>query len=171
MIGGQPAGKKVQRGAVRLLASENIADNRLAQVGTLFQCIPIGTDPATERAHHAADMFADNHVANADLPQLAVHVLDENLGQPGEILSLIVILFQPDQHQRENRCDHIETAVDTVRYLRFFIPGQLPPLADNRIVQRLHLCIRIVSGKNLAEKGHCWFRWLDRKFMGDRVGC
>ena len=116
-------------------------------------------------------MFADDHVADTDLTQLPVHILDENLGQPGKFLAPFVVLLQPDQHQREYRGNHIEPAVDTVRNLRFLVPRQLSPFADNRVVQRLHFCIGIVSGKNLGEKGHCWFRWLDRKFMDDRVVC
>ena len=40
-----------------------------------------GAEPAAERAHHLADMLADDIVADADLAQAPVHVVDEQLGE------------------------------------------------------------------------------------------
>ena len=79
-------------------------------------------------------MLADHHLSDTDLAQLPVHVGNKNFGQPCNILTPLLVFFQPDHDQSEYRGDHVEPAVDTIRDLTFLIPGDLPSFADNCLV-------------------------------------
>src|SRR3546814_6824247 len=82
-------------------------------------------------------MLADHQVADTHLAHAAVHVIDEQLGQQHRIVAcLIPVVLQPQQYQRENRGDHVETAVERVRHLTFAIPGGVARLGDEGGVER-----------------------------------
>ena len=76
-----------------------------------------GGEAAAERAHHPADMLADDIVADADLAQARVHIVDEQLGeQDRRAPPRLAERFQPQQDQSGHRRDHVEAAVDRVRH-------------------------------------------------------
>src|SRR3546814_12376702 len=72
-----------ERGRFRRVAAIKVADQRRVQISLARKRRPIGIHPAPKRAHHLAYMLADDEIADADLAQLLVHVVDEAAGQIG----------------------------------------------------------------------------------------
>lgn len=136
------------------VAAIEIADQCFAQLGALQQSGTIGRQAAAQRADHPAYMFADHDVANAFLPQLAVHVIDEQFGQPNAFLRRIQ-RFQPHQHLRQNGNDHVKPPIDRVGRLAFQIPMGLAPFVDDGLIERLHRVLWIgAREQTLEEVGH-----------------
>ena len=81
-------------------------------------------------------MLADDDVADAELAQLAVHVVDEALGEAGGGRSAVGRLLEPQQHERQHGRDHVEAAVDRVGHRALQIPVRRARARDDRVVQR-----------------------------------
>ena len=113
---------------LRATASLNAAFSRGAE----------GREPAAEGAHHPADMLADDIVADADLAERPVHVVDEDLGEQHRgAAPRFALAFHPQQHQGEDRRDHVEAAVERVRHPALAIPGRLAPAGDDGAIERV----------------------------------
>ena len=98
----------------------------------------IGAQPAAEHPHHPADMLAHDDIADADLAQLAVHIVDETLGEVGACRWPVGIAFKPQQDQAQHRGDHIEPAVDAIGHGAVQIPVRRPRARHDRIVKSSH---------------------------------
>ena len=100
-------------------------------------------EPAAERAHHPADMLADDIVADADLAQLPsmssmkISVSSTDGSRPASPSRL-----QPEQDQREHRRDHVEAAVDRVRHPPSRYQAGSRPAATIAAVERLRAASR-----------------------------
>src|SRR3546814_4098192 len=132
---------------------EYVAHDRFVE-GTAAR-IAEGGEAAAQCAHHPADMLADHQVADTHLAHAAVHVIDEQLGQQHRIVAcLIPVVLQPQQYQRENRGDHVETAVERVRHLTFAIPGGVARLGDEGGVERAKAIAIPLLAENTRQEGH-----------------
>jgi hypothetical protein len=67
-------------------------------------------------------MLADNDVADSELAQLPVHVVDEAFRESRGGLTPRRLRFHPQHDEREDRGDHVEAAVDRVGHLPVAIP-------------------------------------------------
>ena len=97
-----------------------------------------GAEAAAERPHHLADMLADRIIPDADLVQALVHILDEQFGEQGRVAQRLLagLRLEADQNYRHEGRDHVEPALDAVRYLRLAIPIGQPPGGDHLVVER-----------------------------------
>src|SRR5204862_128199 len=85
-----------------------------------------GGEAAAERAHHPPDMLAHHIVADADLAQSRVHVVDEDLGEDdGGPFPRFAERFEAQQDERRHRRDHVEPAVEP-------LVAAIQPGVDNR---------------------------------------
>ena len=113
-----------------------------------------GGEPAAERAHHPPDMLADDIIADAELAQGRVHVVDEDLGEqdrgraPGLALRL-----EPEQDEGGQRGDHVEAAVERVGHPALPIPEGVAALGDDRRVERGERGARLPVGEQSLKKG------------------
>ena len=80
-------------------------------------------------------MFSDNHVANAHLAQLPVHVVNKYFRQPRHVQRIGLALFKPQQHKRQNRCHHVEPAIKAVGDLPLYIPMRRAGLSHDLVIQ------------------------------------
>ncbi len=136
------------------MAAIEVADERGGKA-PLGDSAAIGAQPAAEHPHHLADMLADDDVADADLAQLAVHIVDEALGERGAGQHPGGLLLEPQQHDRQHRRDHVEPAVDRVRDPAFPIPMRQPRARHRRLIQRRRRA-RVLPAEQPLEKGHRW---------------
>lgn len=95
-------------------------------------------------------MLADDDVTDAALAQLAVHVLDEDLGQPHRRLDQRVLAFHAQQHQRQHQRDRIEAPGHGVGHAAIGIPLLLAGDLDDAMPQRANLRAVVAA---LAEQG------------------
>ncbi len=64
-------------------------------------------------------MLADDIVADPDLAERGVHILDEHFGEQGDRLAPgFAFGLEPDQRQCHHRRDHVEAAVERVGHAR-----------------------------------------------------
>ena len=116
--------------------AEEVAPHRRLELRAAGKRLAQGAEPSAERAHQLADMLADDEIADPDLAQGAVHVVDEDLGQSHRFrLGTLALRFQAKENQRQHRRDHVETALERVRHSAVAIPGGLAGGGDQRIVE------------------------------------
>ncbi len=89
------------RGVAGCFSAIEVADHRRGHVAAGSERRAIGRKAPAERAHHAPDMLADDDVANPRLPQLAIHILDEHLGEQRHRRSLFWQCIEPLDRQRQ----------------------------------------------------------------------
>ncbi len=77
-------------------------------------CAAIGAETPSESLHQPSDAFAHDQIANPALAQLAVHVLDEQLGEQRRFAGLSCRL-EPHQDQREHQGNHVEPTAHACR--------------------------------------------------------
>jgi len=98
-------------------------------------------------------MLAHNHVADADLAQLRVHIIDENFGQPDAFLRQSRLPLQPQQREGEERGDHFKSPVDMVWHTAM-IPIWRPGAGHQRIIKRAHaIAFQWARGENGGQAG------------------
>jgi hypothetical protein len=65
-----------------------------------------------------------------------LHDLDEAFRQRhGSGIALLAGLLQPQEHQRRDRCQHREAAVDRIRHGALYVPMRLASLGSDRAEQ------------------------------------
>ncbi|KEY98088.1 hypothetical protein AI27_14230 [Sphingomonas sp. BHC-A] len=143
-----------QRVGGRRRAAIEVAGDRFIQFRFARQCGAVCRQPPAQRAHHAADMLADDDVANPFLPQLAVHVVHEQFGQPDAFLRSAQRL-QPHQRLGEDGDDHVETPVHRVGNPPLHIPMGPAALRDDGVVEGAHRVLGIARREQaLEDAGH-----------------
>ncbi len=82
-------------------------------------------------------MRADDIVADPDLAEGAVHVVDEDLGKKDRRqLARLALGLQPEQRQGGHRSHHVEAAVERVGHLAVPVPVGVAADLDQRPVER-----------------------------------
>ena len=139
---------------IGLVAAPQVADQRGAQflrpVGSA-----IDAEPSAERADHPPDLFADDHVAKADLAHLAVHVGHEQFGQLDPGARLRGVFVDAVEDERQHQADHVETAVERVGDAARRIPVRRARGRDNGVPQRTARLARVgLRAEKIAEREH-----------------
>src|SRR6185369_9811714 len=121
----------------------------------LAQRVAISPEPAAQRAHHSADMLADNNIANADLAKLTIHILNENLGQQRYFgCATLPLPFKSQENERQHRRHHIEAAVERVGNLALDIPFRPPRCGHHGLIERLQLCSLLSGAEEFRQDRH-----------------
>ncbi len=115
--------------------------------------------PAAKRADHLANLLADDEIAKADLADLAIHIADEQLGELGR-LGIRVQLLQPDQHQRQDRRDHIEPAIQRIGDAALQIPMRRARGLDHGAIERPERRAIMLGGEERGEETHARFSFV-----------
>lgn len=113
----------------------DVPNNRLIQLVSITQRTAKRAKPAAKRRHHLSHILADDDIANPRFAELAVHVVDEHLGQQDHILRVRRRGLKPEQNQRQHRRHHVEPTIEAVRYLPLFVPVRLARPGDDLLVQ------------------------------------
>src|SRR5690606_13823701 len=82
--------------------------------------------------------------------QLAVHVLDEQLGQQRPLARQHPIALDPQQHQRQHRGDHVEPAGGSVGHSVLGIERRIARQLDHPVPQRTQRLARVGAGTEQA---------------------
>ena len=113
-----------------------------------------GGQPPAERTHHPADMLADDMVADAELAQSRVHVVDEQLGQqPDGLAAGLTLGLEPEQDQSGHRRDHVEAAVDRIGHPALAIPEGIAAGGDRGAIKRLQRRALPGTAENPLQEG------------------
>ena len=151
----QPFCGERQRRIAGMVPTVKVADQRLFQPSPR-KSLAIGGNPSAERGHHLADMLADHEVAHAFLPQLAIHVLDEDFGEHNSAaLARISAPVEPQNGKCGQRRDHFKAVVDGIGQLALQIPVRVSGFGHDRIEQRNQRFAPIIPCENLLQKAEC----------------
>ena len=102
---------------------EDVAAHRIGVAPSALPGLAQRAEPPAERAHHPPDMLAHHIVADADLAQSGVHVVNEGLGEQHRRRPPRVARFLQAEQDQGGQCrDHVEAAVQRVRHLAVAIP-------------------------------------------------
>ena len=151
----EPGRGEGQRRITGMFPPIQVAHQRLIQPIAL-KPVAIGGNPPAERGHHLADMLADHQVAHAFLPQLAVHIVNEQLGQHnGTAFARISAMVEPQYGKRCEGGDHFKTVVDSIGELSFQIPDRVSGFGHDCVVKWAERIAPFIPRENLLQKVEC----------------
>ena len=105
-------------------------------------------------ADHSPDLLADNHVAEANLAHLPIHVIDEQFGKLDTGERLIGILVDAMQNECEHEADHVKAPVKRVGHAACAVPMRHAGGGNDGIPERTARLARIGFGpEQPAEQG------------------
>jgi outer membrane protein assembly factor BamE (lipoprotein component of BamABCDE complex) len=151
----EPCRGEGQRRITGMFPTVKVAHQRLVQPIAL-KPVAIGCNPSAERGHHLADMLADHEVTHAFLPQLAVHIIDEQLGQHnGAAFAHISALVESQYGKCGQGGDHFKAVINGIGELSLQIPDRIPGFGHDRIVEGAERMTPFIPRKNLLQKVEC----------------
>ena len=81
-------------------------------------------------------MLAHADIADSHLAQLAVHIGHEQFGQPHAFLPGLIAPLESQQHDRQQRGDHVEPAIHRVGDRAVFVPVGLACAGHHLLIER-----------------------------------
>ena len=136
-----------KRCVARMFRAIEVADQRLVQTWS-FQTRAIGLHTSAKGGHHPANMFANHNIAHAFLPKLAIHIVNENLGQhDGGDAPICTRCIQSDDGKRCQCGDHFKAAIHRVGDFAVSIPMGLARLGDDSAIERRERIPPLIAGK------------------------
>ena len=124
-----------------------VADKRIFQTCS-FQTRAIRLYAPAKGGHHPANMFAHHNIAQAFLPKLAIHIVNENLGQhDGGDAPICARCIQSDDGKRGQCGDHFKAAIHGVGDFAVSIPMGLARLGDDSAIKRRERIPPFIAGK------------------------
>ncbi len=120
------------------LAERDVTDHGLGQRRIAGVCEPraIGADAAAERAHQLAHALAERGIADPLLAELALDILDEQLGQQRGLRAQAFVALHPHDHGGEHGGEHVEAPLLRVGHAAVGVPLRLARDRDDAAPQR-----------------------------------